>query len=187
MLEIRPLTKILAADLARVTGPYTCTDTYRVAYSDSETQTGFTLELVPLETPFVGQYMHMDAAWIDAYLSQADVALGAFQDDMLVGVLIAETRAWNNSLWVHEFHVAAEVRQQGIGRALMEHAVAKARQAGLRTVVCETQNQNSSAIKAYRKLGFQLEGIDISYYTNSDYPDHGIAVFMKLRLDGGVA
>ena len=100
----------------------------------------------------------------------------------LVGALIAETRAWNKTLWVHEFHVAAERRGQGIGRMLMEHAAAQAKAAGLRAIVCETQNQNANAIQAYRALGFRPEGIDISYYTNADYPDRGIAVFMKRRL-----
>jgi ribosomal protein S18 acetylase RimI-like enzyme len=65
---------------------------------------------------------------------------------------------------------------------LMEHAAVEARNAGLRVIVCETQNRNANAIQAYRALGFRLEGIDISYYSNEDYPDRGIAVFMKRRV-----
>ena len=54
--------------------------------------------------------------------------------------------------------------------------------AGLRTIVCETQNTNVPAIQFYRKLGFRMEGIDISYYTNNDLPDGEIAVFMKKQI-----
>ncbi len=64
----------------------------------------------------------------------------------------------------------------------MECPAEKARRAGFRAIVCETQNTNATAIKIYRKLGFRLEGIDISYYSNNDYPDGEIAVFMKRRL-----
>jgi ribosomal protein S18 acetylase RimI-like enzyme len=64
----------------------------------------------------------------------------------------------------------------------MECVAQKAERARFRTIVCETQNTNVIAIKVYRKLGFSLEGIDISYYSNHDYPDGEIAVFMKRRL-----
>ena len=31
-------------------------------------------------------------------------------------------------------------------------------------------------------LGFRVEGVDISFYSNDDYPEGEIAVFMKRRL-----
>jgi ribosomal protein S18 acetylase RimI-like enzyme len=64
----------------------------------------------------------------------------------------------------------------------METAVQKAKAAGLRTIVCETQNTNATAVNVYRRLGFSVEAIDISYYSNDDYPDGDVAVFMKRRL-----
>ncbi len=78
--------------------------------------------------------------------------------------------------------MAEGFRGQGIGKNLMEQAVSLARSAGLRIVVCETQNTNVPAILAYRALGFRVEGVDISYYTNQDYPDGEVALFMKRRL-----
>jgi ribosomal protein S18 acetylase RimI-like enzyme len=69
-----------------------------------------------------------------------------------------------------------------IGKRLMECVSEKAKRAGFRTIVGETQNTNGIAIRIYRKLGFRVEGIDISYYSNNDYPDGEIAVFMKRRL-----
>jgi ribosomal protein S18 acetylase RimI-like enzyme len=182
MIEIHPLHNIQTSELNGLIGPYTCTETYRVRWDDHEQATGFSLERVPLAEPYVGRYNHIDEAWVETYLRPSDCAFGAYDGKILVGALIAETRAWNNSLWVHEFHVAEAYRRQGIGRMLMEHAAAEARKAGLRVIVCETQNRNANAIQAYRALGFRVEGIDISYYTNEDYPDHGIAVFMKRRV-----
>jgi ribosomal protein S18 acetylase RimI-like enzyme len=182
MIEIHSLQDIQADALNKLTGPYTCAETYRVRWADDGNDAGFWLERAPLAKPYVGRYAHIDEAWVETYLRPADYAFGAYDGGELVGVLIAETRAWNNSLWVHEFHVSADRRSHGIGRMLMDTAAERARQAGLRVIVCETQNQNANAIQAYRALGFRLEGIDISYYTNEDYPDRGIAVFMKRRL-----
>jgi streptothricin acetyltransferase len=183
MIEIRPLENITAADLIPLTGPYLCKDTFQVTYTEDELGTRFTLELVPLAQPVERSYDHIDEEWVQQYLRPADFAFGAYDGGRLVGALFAEKRDWNSSMWVWDFHVELAHRRQGIGRLLMEHAAEKAQAAGLRVIVCETQNRNSNAIKAYRKLGFHLEGIDISYYTNHDFPDQDIAVFMKRRLD----
>ncbi len=184
MVLLKPLQELDRADIERVTSPYTCAETYRVHYEDSTAGSTFSLRLEPLDKPFTGRYDHFDQETIDRYrqVIQLGYSVGAYDETGLVGMLIAEVREWNSSLWVWEFHVAGSCRGQGIGRQMMEWAAEKSRSAGMRTIVCETQNQNASAIQAYRKLGFQLEGIDISYYTNEDYPDRGIAVFMKRRI-----
>jgi len=64
----------------------------------------------------------------------------------------------------------------------MEAVAQKAKAAGLRAIVCETQNTNATAVNVYRRLGFAVEAVDISYYSNNDYPDGDVAVFMKWRL-----
>jgi ribosomal protein S18 acetylase RimI-like enzyme len=185
MISLQPLLELSHADFEQVAGQYTCTETYKVTYADSDTGTTFQIQLVPLEQPFIGKYDHFDQETVDRYrqVVKHGFSVGAYAGTDLVGMLIADVQEWNSSLWVWEFHVAASYRGQGIGRMMMEWAAEKAQAAGLRTIVCETQNQNASAIHAYRKLGFQLEGIDISYYTNTDYPDRGIAVFMKRRIN----
>ena len=64
----------------------------------------------------------------------------------------------------------------------MEALAEKGRAIGLRTIVCETQNTNVPAIEFYRKVGFTVEGIDLSYYTNDDVLNGEVAVFMKRGL-----
>jgi len=184
MIEIRPLTNFTAEDFQRVNGSYTCTEKYQITYHDSDECTSFKMQLVPLAEPFTGQYDHIDAAEIERYTAMLPegFSFGAYDGQVLVGLLIAEKQAWNNSLMVWEFHVAADYRRQGIGRSLMETAVEQARLAGIRILTCGTQNLNANAIKAYRALGFRPEAIDISLYSNTDYPDRGIAVYMKRRI-----
>jgi ribosomal protein S18 acetylase RimI-like enzyme len=184
MIEIHPLTSLTATDLKRIASGYSSDSKYAVVYTDSETRAFIDLQLVTLEEPHIGKYDHYDDETLRHYTQVFDkgYSFAAYDGDRLIGLIIAEPHLWNHSLWVCEFHVAETYRQRGIGRQLMECAAEKARQAGLRIIVCETQNTNATAIKVYRRLGFRLEGVDISYYTNNDYPDGDIAVFMKRRL-----
>jgi ribosomal protein S18 acetylase RimI-like enzyme len=100
----------------------------------------------------------------------------------LVGLIIAEPHEWNRSVSVWEFHVAPTHRRHGIGQQLMAFFEEHARRSGLRAIGCETQTTNAAAILVYRELGFTIEGIDLSLYSNTDYPDGDIAVFLKCRL-----
>jgi ribosomal protein S18 acetylase RimI-like enzyme len=49
-------------------------------------------------------------------------------------------------------------------------------------IVCETQNTNVPAIRFYRALGFTVDGIDVSLYTNDDLARGEVALFLKKRL-----
>ena len=65
------------------------------------------------------------------------------------------------------------------GGRLMEAVADHARSQHLRMLDCETQSTNIPAIRFYRALDFVLDGIDLSLYSNQDYPDGEIAIFMK--------
>ena len=184
MIHTEPLTALSLTDLKRVASGYSSDSKYIVAYTEKEGCASFDLRLVPLDKPYVKAYDHFDDETIRQYekVLNGGYSFGAYDGDLLVGLVVAKVQEWNRSVSVLEFHVAEEYRNTGIGRRLMECPAEKARRAGFRAIVCETQNTNATAIKIYRKLGFRLEGIDISYYSNNDYPDGEIAVFMKRRL-----
>ena len=115
-------------------------------------------------------------------MSQIGFSFSAYDLQQCVGIALAEPRHWNKSLWVWELHVAKTHRRRGIGRRLVEALAQLGYAAGLRTLVCETQNTNVPAMHFYHKIGFNIEGIDLSYYSNDDFPDGEIAIFMKKRL-----
>jgi len=100
----------------------------------------------------------------------------------LVGMAIAEEREWNKTLWLWELHVEPDCQGQGIGTKLVHGLVKLAGQHGCRVIACETQNTNVPAIRFYRKMGFEIDGLDLSYYTNSDATDYEVALFMKKKL-----
>lgn len=184
MIEIRRLNTLAAADLKRIASGYTSNSKYIVKHTDSTAYAAIELELVQFDQPYIKTYDHFDDETVDRYRQALALgySFGALDGELLVGIVLAEVHAWNQSVWVWEFHVAASYRGLGIGRRLIEALAKKAHAAGLRTIVCETQNSNVPAIQVYRQLGFRLEGVDISYYSNHDYPDGEIAVFMKRRV-----
>jgi ribosomal protein S18 acetylase RimI-like enzyme len=139
---------------------------------------------VPLPQPYIKHYEPIDDDTFDNYqrLLPLGFSFAAYDSHECVGLVLCEPRQWHKSLWVLELHVAEAFRGQGIGRQLMETLEQKARAAGLRILVCETQNTNIPAIHFYRKIGFELEGLDLSYYSNDDFPDGEIALFLKKRV-----
>jgi ribosomal protein S18 acetylase RimI-like enzyme len=184
MITIQPLIRLDTTDLTRIVTTYVSEGIYHVSYCDSPTDTSIGLHYVTLPEPSIRKYDHFDPTTLRRYteMRNAGFSFGAYDGELLVGMIIAEPQEWNRSLCVWEFHVAPTHRRAGIGRQLMARAEEQAKRSGLRTIVCETQNTNAAAIMVYRKLGFTVEGVDISYYSNTDYPDGDIAVFMKRRL-----
>jgi len=183
-LTINPLSAVSLPELQQIITGYHSSGYVAVSYTDSPGQSTFSLTYTPLAEPQQRRFDHLDQETTTRYnqILNKNFSFAAFADDTLAGLIIAEPEFWNRSVTVWEFHVRADQRRRGIGRQLMTRLVARATAAGMRTLVCETQNVNAGSIQAYRRLGFRPEGIDISYYTNNDYPNGDIAIFMKRQL-----
>lgn len=184
MIDVRLLNQLDADALARLITGYISDARYQVSRTESAERFDLSLELVPLPEPYRKRYEHLDAETLEFYqkLCALGCSFGAYDAEQCVGIAIAEPSHWNKSLWVWELHVAETHRRLGVGRQLVDALVEKARAADLRILVCETQNTNAPAIDFYRKVGFRIEGVDLSYYSNEDFPDGEIAVFMKKRV-----
>ena len=183
MIELRPLTRLNLAALKRVASGYSSDSKYTVVYTETESCVSFDMRLIPLDKPYVKRFSYDDEI-LQQYngILETGYSFGAYDGNLLMGLIIAEGHQWNRSSFVHEFHVAETHRNQSIGKRLMECVKEKGSRADFRTIVCETQNTNPTAIHVYRKLGFRVEGIDISLYSNHDYPEGEIAIFMKRRV-----
>ena len=183
MIEIRSLGQLTLTDLKRIASGYFSDSKYAVSHTETESCVSFDLQLVALDTPYIKRF-HYDNEILQQYnaLLKTGHSFGAYDGDLLVGFAIAEVHRWNRSLTVHEFHVVETHRGQGIGKRLMGRVVEKAGRTGLRIIACETQNTNPTAIAVYRRLGFRVEGIDISFYSNHDSAEGEVAIFMKRPL-----
>jgi len=184
MIKIRTLKNFNANDLRQLSRNYISTHKYVVKKTETHERTVITLKLTALDKPYV-KHDDLDDTLLDRYkqVVQQGLSLGAYDGDQLVGIVIAEQESWNRSLWVWEFCVAETHRRRGIGKQLMEALADKAKEAGMRVIVCETQNYNVPAIEFYRKVGFEIEGIDLSYYSNRDMMEGEVAIFMKRKLE----
>ncbi len=184
MVSIQPISELDERLLHELIVGYTTTVHYQVSRTETADSICFELRLLPLEQPFIKRYEPVGAVEVQQYqaLAAQGHVFGAFDGSLCVGIAVTEPRLWHASLWVLEFHVASSYRGQGIGHHLMEAVLAHARANALRCVVCETQSKNVPAIRFYRSLGFALDGVDLSLYTDHDLERDEVAIFLKKWL-----
>jgi ribosomal protein S18 acetylase RimI-like enzyme len=184
MVEIRPLRQLDSARFYELGSGYTSPAVYNVSKRESDTQTIISMQLQELEIPYK-KFWKPDSETERHYRRAIDqgVSLGLYDGDKLIGIAIAEKQAWNRTFWVWEFHIDPDYRGRGLGRQLMDTLAELGKKIGCRVMVCETQNTNVPAIRFYRKVGFEVGAIDLSYYTNRDVTDFEVAVFMKRFID----
>lgn len=184
MIDIRLLTGIGLEALHQLNTGYSTSEIYRLRKAENSELITITMELERLPEPL---HKHWESTQDDLeryqQVVQSGYSLGAYLDRQQVGIAIAEERRWNRSLWIWEFYVAETHRRMGVGRQLMNHLADLARKAGLRIMSAETQNTNVPAIRFYRALGFEVDALDLSYYTNHDADSGEVAVFMKRKLE----
>ena len=106
-------------------------------------------------------------------------SFGAFVNDELAGWIIGEHRTWNNSFYIENILIDEKHRRQGIGIMLIKSAIKEARRLNCRMIELETQNTNYPAIQFYRRMGFNITGLNTRLY---EKPEE-IALFMTLDLE----
>jgi len=107
---------------------------------------------------------------------KAGHSFGAFDNDKLIGMIICESREWNNTLYIENILVAEQYRGQQVGKKLMEKIIAYHNTNGFRLIELETQNTNVPAIDFYLKQGFNITGINLKLY--NDNIEKEVAFFM---------
>lgn len=106
-------------------------------------------------------------------------SFGAFINEELAGWIICEHRTWNNSFYIENILIDEKKRRQGIGIMLIKNAIKEARKLNCRVIELETQNTNYPAIQFYRRMGFNITGLNTRLYNNTEE----IALFMTLDVE----
>lgn len=135
------------------------------------------------DEPYAKSYPEDDEDWA-RYLEQDGRAiLLAFDGDDCVG-RIRLRRDWNRYAFVEDIAVRAAWRGKGVGTALIAAAKAWAQERGLMGLALETQDMNLSACRFYRKLGFEIGGVNTMLYRNFKQPYcDETAIFWYLKFD----
>jgi RimJ/RimL family protein N-acetyltransferase len=77
--------------------------------------------------------------------------------------------------------VAAAYRRQGLGRALLEAAIAWARQAGVRKLELHVFPHNEGAIALYEQLGFEKEGYRHAHFLRAGVEVDAVLMALLIR------
>ncbi len=117
-----------------------------------------------------------------SYVSNPDrVVFYAYVDDQLAGQ-IRVMKYWNKYAYIDDIAVNNEYRGRGVGRALMEGAIAWAKSKGFRGMMLETQNNNVAGCCLYARCGFELRGFDTQLYKAIDPGADEIALYWYLMF-----
>ncbi len=183
LIEIRCLETITEDDVRNLQYGYISPGKYAVTKQETPERTILNIEYIILDHPYQKIWPVEDAPF-DLYrqVIRLGYSFGAFDGEQMAGLIIVEPHRWNHSLWVWEFCIGHHIRGKGVGRKLMDHLAAIGHRDGFRAIVCEVQNTNVPAIRFYYKNGFEIDGVDLSYYTNTDAVDGEVAIFMKRKL-----
>lgn len=148
-------------------------------YEIRVTGTSFTLVETPVATPRHKAYGSDDE--IDD-LPSCDYAVVADMGEIPVGVAALSVEEWNRRAALRHIYVDAAYRGHGIGRALIDDLLREARERGARCLWLDTQNINHAAIQFYLRLGFQLCGLDTTFYDSQESLEGEVALFFAYQL-----
>ena len=178
-IEAMPVTRENLAAYAAVPIAFTATSILRVELVDGGLG-GFTLTEEPSPEPVLhdGDAIEGEGPlrWLDhGWDLSGWVILCAFDGDRRAGgavVAVHTEGMWflrgrtdTSALW--DIRVDHAYRRQGVGRALIEAAVAWSRARGLVRMKIETQNTNVAACRFYHAMGARLGGVERLAYTNA--------------------
>ncbi len=144
----------------------------------------------PLDEPFVKgtayDFTLDERKSIQARLLQRDALEEIVEDRQtgrIVGILDMAVEDWRSVAWIWNLMLDEDVRGQGLGRELVAHSIVWTKRRKLRAIMLETQTNNVPACKFYTKVGFQLTGINETFYTNKDHQRREIALFWSYLLN----
>ncbi|HJU24553.1 MAG TPA: GNAT family N-acetyltransferase [Casimicrobiaceae bacterium] len=90
------------------------------------------------------------------FLIEADAGLALAKRDCIATGFVAWHPQDRATMKLEKLYVLPEAHGQGVGRALIEHVIARARDAGFAQLTLNVNRRNTGAIKAYERCGFAI-------------------------------
>ena len=129
------------------------------------------------------RYAHSEARELESFIGDSGKSFFLAYIDGKVAGHASISVNWNRLALLDHVEVDAHFRKRGVGKALVAHAIAWAREKRLPGVMLETQNNNVAACKLYESCGFTLGGFDRFLYQGEMPGTREIALFWYLMLE----
>jgi streptothricin acetyltransferase len=143
----------------------------------------YTVEVVP---PYCKRYPQDDVDHQKYMSSEGRAIFLAYVDGEPAG-RIRLRENWNRLACIEDIAVDVRFRKQGVGRALMQQAIAWAQARRLTGIMLETQNNNVAACCFYRSCGFVLGGFDRLLYRGVRQCTDEVALYWYLLWGEGTS
>ena len=147
--------------------------------------------LRPMQEADLRQVLHIERRsftipWSDATFRgllrrQSTALLVAERAGKIVGYAVLWFAADEAELG--DMAVLPEVRRRGLGRWLLDGALAEAAHRGAKRVYLEVRESNAAARSLYERAGFEVAGVRPDYY--SEPKEDAILMTRSLETDGG--
>ncbi|MFC9708166.1 GNAT family N-acetyltransferase [Paenibacillus sp. NPDC056933] len=183
-MEIKRIENLSQEDWLQL-GSFGYQSTQKYELTKVVTQGSFSMQLtlINLDDIYVKEELNStDDLKRYAEIIQLGFSYGLFMDGRLIALAIAEPQHWNNTLMIWHLQVNAKYIRKGYGRLLIDKVYELAQEKGFRAVTLETQNTNVPAIHFYLQCGYQIEGIDVSLYSNNPSQNDEIALYMRKMI-----
>ena len=112
---------------------------------------------------------------LEASLGEGRV-LVATDDDEIVGYLQLTDSDAVGAMELASMAVAGACQRQGIGRALVERAIAHCRAEGAQTLLVATASADTGNLRFYQRLGFRMLRVERDAFTVADGYREGITI-----------
>jgi ribosomal protein S18 acetylase RimI-like enzyme len=189
MINLRPLEPGDIPNLPQIRPTYKATSILALEKSGTGLELGWQLVEHALPQPFdKGALYDFDEIAQGDILARLERPDDTYQrvaeyNDQLVGLLDMELQPWNDTALLWNLMIDLDFRGQGLGRRLWHRALEFAREAEVRAIMIETQNNNVPACKFYARMGCQLVGMNEVYYAN-DGSQTEVALFWAYLMPG---
>jgi ribosomal protein S18 acetylase RimI-like enzyme len=175
-ITLQDLSAQSSHDLNRCDGAFTV-DSKLVLRAENDVISYTVVDVPPYQKRYPPTYTDYRA-----FLGQLDKAIFfAYVDGELAGQIIL-FRNWNGYAYIDDIVVDAGYRRRGVGRALINQAIAWAKSRELPGIMLETQNINVAACLFYQHCGFQIGGFDRYLYRGLDADTDEIAIYWYLTF-----
>jgi len=98
-------------------------------------------------------------------VANPDFFLGAYEDDRLVGAVVATSDGRKG--WINRLAVDPDFRGRGVAEALIAESEKTLRKHGLRIFCALIEDYNKSSMQLFKKCGYK-EHRDIVYFSKRD-------------------